>query len=122
MFQAMNPNTAANTCNLSRVVGSDDLPSPNQPIIRLNHLSDASETTFGQHSSRGVGFRESVGPHDANVAVIQRKFHQGGRGLCGVAFALMLGIDPISDLHHTLGIRRSFKAALAYRAPVTLAD
>src|ERR1043166_2994168 len=44
---------------LGRVIVS--FPSPYQSILRVNDLSDSSETTFSQDSRRGVRFRERVG-------------------------------------------------------------
>jgi hypothetical protein len=87
------------------------LPAPDGAVLGVDNWADVAEAALGEDARRGVRFGKRVGANGANVLGEGEAGERLGRLGC-VAFALVLRVNAVSNLHDAIG-RRPFKAATA---------
>jgi hypothetical protein len=92
------------------------LPSPDQSIFGVSDVSNVSEAALDQDASRSVLLPERVSPDDENLPGAKRESDQRVGRFSRVTPALILGRNPVRNLHGLIRARRPLESALSYDA------
>ena len=72
-------------------------PAPDEAILWLDDFANMAETAFGEHSRRGIEFRERVGADHVRSSIRRRIIDERLRRFSGKSLAAIFWNDSIAN-------------------------